>query len=466
MKIFALLASVAGVARASIDVNDATIPQKVRFEAWMKKHNVVFESRKDIKKAFITWTDNDKFIQESNAKDLSYKLGHNPYTHMTSEEFASKYTMTMPKSNMRKNNDHVDWTLTDPARHADAPDSIDWVEKGAVTPVKNQKQCGSCWAFSTTGSVEGAFQIAGNPLTSFSEEELVQCDHVDDGCKGGLMDNGFKFVEENGLCTESSYPYTSGSGTRGACKKSKCSAVVKVHSFKDVPSRDEDALKTAVAQQPVSIAIEADKKVFQMYHSGVMDSKECGTKLDHGVLAVGYGTMDGKDYWKVKNSWGPEWGVQGYIMLGRGENICGISQQPSYPTGATAAGPSPGPGPAPAPSPSPSPPSGKTHYEDPNDGGCQSDEVDIKITGVDGSVCSPKCTGIFKTKCPTDVPAGVTAEPECALQDSSTHDKYCALICSPSLDEASLRAGDAQCSTKASCKAVPNAGVGLCTYDS
>merc|ERR1719401_445725 len=166
------------------------------------------------------------------------------------------------------------------------------------------------------------------------------------------------------------------------------------------------------------------------------------------------------------NSWGPEWGMSGYILLGRGDNICGISQQPSYPEGAAAAGPSPGPGPAPAPSPGPTPPSGKTYYEDPNDGGCQSDEVDIQITGVDGSVCSPKCTGLFKTKCPTDVPAGVTAEPECALQDSSTHEKYCALICSPSTDEASLRAGDAQCSSKASCKAVPNASVGLCTYDS
>jgi len=465
MKIFALLASVAGLARASIDVDDATVPQKIRFESWLKKHNKVFEDIAEMKKAWFGWIANDKIIQETNAQDLPYKLGHNPYSHMTSEEFASKYTMTMPKSHMRKNNDNVAWELTDPVLQADAPDSIDWVEKGAVTPVKNQKQCGSCWAFSTTGSVEGAFQIAGNKLTSLSEQELVSCDHVDDGCKGGLMDNGFKFVEENGLCTESSYPYVSGSGNRGTCKKT-CKAAVTVHAFKDVPKKDEDALKLAVSKQPVSIAIEADKSVFQLYKKGVMNSKSCGTNLDHGVLAVGYGTEGGEDYWKVKNSWGPDWGMEGYILLGRGDNICGISQQPSYPEGATAAGPSPGPGPAPAPSPGPTPPSGKTHYEDPNDGGCQSDEVDISITGITGSICSPKCTGIFKTKCPTDVPAGVTAEPECALQDSTSHEKYCALICSPSTDEASLRAGDAQCSSKASCKAVPNADVGLCTYDS
>ena len=300
MKIFGLLASVAGLASASIDVDDATVSQKVRFEAWMKKHNMTFEKTEHIKKAWFAWAANDKIIQETNAKDLSYKLGHNEYSHMTSEEFASKYTMKMPKSYVRKSNDKVDWTLTDPGRLAAAPDSVDWVEKGAVTPVKNQKQCGSCWAFSTTGSVEGAFQIAGNPLTSFSEEELVECDHVDDGCQGGLMDNGFKYVEESGLCTESAYPYTSGSGVRGTCKKSKCSTAVTVKGFKDVPARDEDALKVAVAQQPVSVAVEADKSAFQLYKGGVLDSTACGKQLDHGVLLVGYGTDSdsSKDFWK------------------------------------------------------------------------------------------------------------------------------------------------------------------------
>merc|ERR1711981_1295677 len=146
--------------------------------------------------------------------------------------------------------------------------------------------------------------------------------------------------------------------------------------------------------------------------------------------------------------------MDGYILLERGTNECGISQSASYPTDAHKTGSSPAP-------------SVSSHYEDPKSaGGCQSDEIAIQIQGISGDFCSPKCTGLFKTKCPTDVPAGVTAEPECALRDSSTKEKYCALICSPSLDEASLRAGDAQCSSKASCKAVPNAQVGLCTYDS
>merc|ERR1719215_2547867 len=147
------------------------------------------------------------------------------------------------------------------------------------------------------------------------------------------MDNAFKYIEKSGICTESSYPYTSGGGRAATCKKT-CKAAATVTSFQDVPSRDEDALKAAVAKQPVSVPVEADKSAFQLYKSGVMDSAACGTKLDHGVLAVGYGTEDGKDYWKVKNSWGATWGVDGFIKLARGKGgsgECGLLKQASYP---------------------------------------------------------------------------------------------------------------------------------------
>lgn len=276
------------------------------------------------------------------------------------------------------------------------------------------------------------------------------------------MDNAFKYVEANGLCTEADYPYTSGSGITGTCKKT-CTPAVTITGFTDVPQNDEDSLKAAAANQPISVAIEADKSVFQLYKSGVLDSPSCGTNLDHGVLIAGYGTESGKDYWKVKNSWGTVWGMEGYILLARGKNMCGISLSASYPTGAKpASGPSP-PGPSPGPSP-PTPPSpGSTHYGDPYQGSCMSDEVNITITGVQGAVCSPKCTGlIIKNKCATDVPTGVTAEPTCALQDSASEEKYCALICSPDTDI--TEAEDAQCGTDASCKAIQT--VGICTYDS
>ena len=225
-----------------------------------------------------------------------------------------------------------------------------------------------------------------------------------------------------------------------------------------MPSRDEDALKSAVAKQPVSIAIEADKSAFQLYKSGVLDSTSCGTKLDHGVLIVGYGTDSGKDYWKVKNSWGASWGEDGYIRMVRGKNMCGLAQRASYPTGAKTVSPTP---PSPPVPPTPPSPPATTHYGDPASG-CLSDELEVTIQGVDGDFCTPTCS-LFKT-CPTDVPEGVTAQPQCALQDSASNKKYCALICSPTLPISNQKAADDQCGENASCKSV-QLGIGICTYD-
>merc|ERR1719169_300779 len=204
---------------------------------------------------------------------------------------------------------------------AEIADSVDWTTKGAVTPVKNQGQCGSCWSFSATGSLEGAWEIATGKLVSISEQQLVDCSKAEgnQGCQGGLMDDAFKYMEENAMCTEESYSYTA---KNVQCHASGCTVGVpkgSVTGFKDVAHDDENALMEAVAQQPVSIAIEADKSVFQLYKSGVLSST-CGTRLDHGVAIDGYGTENGKDYWLVRNSWGPQWGDQGYVKLLRGKS--------------------------------------------------------------------------------------------------------------------------------------------------
>jgi len=382
-----------------------------------------------------------------------YDTAINQFADMTRAEF--KATMLTYQAHRKQANPVV---MFDTSSN---PSSVDWTSKGAVTPVKNQGQCGSCWAFSTTGSAEGAHQIATGKLVSFSEQELVDCagSYGNQGCNGGLMDDGFKYLEAKGDSSESSYAYTGKTGTCDSSKQSAADGIKAgaVGSYHDVTTENEAQMEAAVAQQPVSVAIEADQSGFQFYKSGVF-SGTCGTSLDHGVLVVGYGTDSGKDYWKVKNSWGTTWGLEGYILLEKGSNStngrkllggggggsdeCGVLKQPSYPVinseyvKAYLAN--------------------QTHYGDPASG-CMSDEQAVKVQGLTGSFCAPDCKS---AACPTDVPAGVTAKPQCALQ-SPTGDKKCALICSPSTDEASLRAGDAQCGA-GTCSAIQS--VGICTY--
>merc|ERR1712167_552616 len=210
--------------------------------------------------------------------------------------------------------------------------TVDWRTKNAVTPVKNQAQCGSCWAFSSTGAVEGADAIKTGTLKSFSEQQLVSCSTQSNGCNGGLMDYAFSYIAQgNPLELEASYPYTSGSGRVASCSYSKSRGVGTVSGHHDVSAGSKSQMKAALAQQPVSVAIEADQMAFQAYTSGVISSG-CGTRLDHGVLAVGYGTEGGQEYFLVKNSWGAGWGDQGYVKIGTNNNSCGILNAASYPS--------------------------------------------------------------------------------------------------------------------------------------
>ncbi|KAL1220775.1 putative cysteine protease RD21B [Cardamine amara subsp. amara] len=319
------------------------------YESWMVEHGKkkkkmnqnVLGSEED--QRFEIFKDNLRFIDEHNSKNLSYKLGLTRFADLTNDEYRSMYLGAKPTKRVLKTSNRYEPRVGDAL-----PDSVDWRKEGAVADVKDQGSCGSCWAFSTIGAVEGINKIVTGELISLSEQELVDCDtSYNQGCNGGLMDYAFEFIIKNGgIDTENDYPYKASDGT---CDQNRKNAkVVTIDSYEDVPTNNEAALKKALAHQPISVAIEAGGRAFQLYSSGVFDGI-CGTELDHGVVAVGYGTEDGKDYWIVRNSWGNRWGESGYIKMERNivesSGKCGIAIEPSYPIKKGQNPPNPGPSP-------------------------------------------------------------------------------------------------------------------------
>jgi len=270
-----------------------------------------------------------KIVRHNLEKDLglhSYSLGVNKFAELTNKEFVAQM-------NGLKMNNRIPTNVRVPLT-GDLPKTVDWRTKGYVTPIKNQAQCGSCWAFSAVASLEGQHFKATGKLVSLSEQNLVDCSQKEGnmGCEGGLMDQAFQYIMDvGGIDTEKSYPYEAVDDT---CKFKKANIGATVKSFTDIPSGDEKALQKAVATVgPISVGIDASQDSFQLYSSGVYDEPNCSsTQLDHGVTAVGYGTDGGKDYWLVKNSWGEDWGMKGYIEMSRNaDNQCGIATAASYP---------------------------------------------------------------------------------------------------------------------------------------
>ncbi|KAG6469996.1 cysteine protease XCP1-like [Zingiber officinale] len=312
---------------------DLTSPDKLihLFELWMSKHSKSYSSLEEKLMRLELFEDNLKHIDETNRKQRSYWLGLNAFADMSQDEFKAKYLglnqIGVPRSRGSSSVFRYE-------NAGDLPKSVDWRKKGAVTRVKDQGQCGSCWAFSTVAAVEGINQIVTGNLTSLSEQELIDCSSENNGCNGGLMDYAFSYIASTkGLHAEEDYPYLMEEGT---CEQKKADLeVVTISGYEDVPENSEESLMKALAHQPVSVAIEASGRDFQFYSGGVYDG-HCGSELDHGVAAVGYGSSKGQDYIVVKNSWGSRWGEKGYIRMkrntGRIEGLCGINKMASYPT--------------------------------------------------------------------------------------------------------------------------------------
>ena len=340
------------IAGATINFTDA--PSNItlaRFNEWFLAHNIKFNDDNQLTRMFNNWVDNDKYIEYINSQNKSYKLAHNQYSGMNQEEFNDYMGLQSNYEKFKINISGSDKNISTDF-NVSVPTFVDWRTEGAVTQVKNQGQCGSCWSFSNTGALEGAYWLKYANLTSFSEQELVDCSNFKNGgpnmaCNGGQIAQTMDWIGKNGgLCTEDSYPYTSGvTKTVTSCKSKSCTLVSgsKVVSHTDVSPNSDNAMMLALTKQPVSVGIEADQRAFQLYASGVF-TDTCGTNIDHAVLLVGYGHNNvlNLDYYILKNSWGNTWGDQGYIYLGKGTNQsgqtyndgkgqCGVLMMGAYP---------------------------------------------------------------------------------------------------------------------------------------
>lgn len=329
-----------------------------KFENWVNLHKIQAKDDHHLAHMFKNWLSNDKFIEETNSRNLTYTLGHNVYSGMNSDEFIefmglriNKDLLSTKKNKYLKGNIYI--VQDEIIDLSDLPSSIDWRTKGVVNSVQSQDQCGSCWAFSATASLESASAIKYGKLTKLSEQQLVSCaglKYGNLGCNGGMYDGAWNYVRDfGGQCSESSYPYTSNKGDTGSCLKD-CLVVsgTKVSTYVSVKSKSDTAMMTALTVGPVSIAIEADTRSYQMYKNGIYNDFEgCNSNyktkgatsqpnIDHAVVLIGYSSENGQDYYILRNSWGISWGENGIMRIARGSQyapwgMCGVLYDPMYP---------------------------------------------------------------------------------------------------------------------------------------
>ncbi|KAJ4981757.1 hypothetical protein NE237_032594 [Protea cynaroides] len=309
------------------------------FMKWKEKYGKDYKQPEEEQRRFEKFKKNLKYVIEKNSKNkspLENVVGLNKFADMSNEEFKELYMSKMKKPIEKKINGTMWSRRKGKEMSCKAHSSLDWRKKGVVTAVKDQGGCGSCWAFSSTGAIESINAIVTKDLISLSEQELVNCDSTNEGCEGGDMDYAFEWVISNGgIDTELNYPYT---GLDGTCDANKEKIkVVSIDGFEDV-AEEESALLCAVVQQPVSVGIDGSSWDFQLYTGGIYDG-DCSSDpndIDHAVLIVGYASQGDKEYWIVKNSWGTDWGIDGYIYIRRKTDleygVCAINAMASYPT--------------------------------------------------------------------------------------------------------------------------------------
>lgn len=342
----------------SIDTHLDTIVVQ-RFKNWIEVHNIQVNDDNHLSHMFDNWLSNDKYIQETNAKNLTWIVGHNAYSGMNSEEFSEFMSFRKNQDLLSKGTTFLRGSVpTVKQSNLDSstllPTSVDWRQKGVVSSVRDQGSCGSCWSFSGTATIESATAIKTGHLYDLSEQQSVSCaglKYGNLGCGGGYYSGLWDFSKNNnGICSESSYPYTSGTtGATGSCLTT-CTPITgtKVTNYVDVTPNSDSSMMTALSVEPVSIAIEADTRSFQLYSKNIYSdyegcNKNSGTKgpnslpnIDHAVVLVGYGSENGQDYYILRNSWSSSWGENGYMRIARGSQygpygMCGVLYDPMYP---------------------------------------------------------------------------------------------------------------------------------------
>lgn len=310
------------------------LPTMYNFAAWKAEHGKVYSTSEELVRLSV-WMDNAKYVDEYNRRqDTTMTLKLNAYSDLTHEEFRKMMTGSVNATKQYyKGMMEEASTYIEPA-NIELPSSVDWRKKGAVTPVKDQGQCGSCYSFATTGGVEGQWFRKTGRLISLSEQQLVDCStaYGNAGCNGGLMNNGYRYIRDNGgLDTERSYPYE---GVQRRCRFKSAYVGAKVTGYASVASGSEYSLASALATVgPVPVAIDAAHRSLMFYSGGVYYEPACSPwNLDHAVMAVGYGTLGNQNYWIIKNSWGTTWGLGGYFLLAKDRhNHCGAATMASYP---------------------------------------------------------------------------------------------------------------------------------------
>ena len=316
-----------------------------KFKNWTQEYDIKINSNKHYLQILNNWIENEKYIQLINSKNLTYVLAHNRFSGMNSNEFSlfMNFNEDFIKQNLLfKHNYKKKLKLFN---DVNIFNSIDWRQRNAVTPIKNQGQCGSCWAFSGISTLESAIAIKTGKLYNISEQQSVDCSISDYGfsnmgCNGGWYDELWEYAHfNNGVCSDDTYPYTSGKTKKIGICHNNCTIIEgsKVIDYINVKRGSDIALTTALNLQPVSIAIQASTKSFQLYQSGIYtDFEGCGTDIDHAVVLVGYDNNDKNEYYILRNSWGAEWGEEGYMRIAKSKKyepsgMCGLLEYPMYP---------------------------------------------------------------------------------------------------------------------------------------